>query len=236
MRHPGAVSGPWPQTLSIRGIFMGKEERKSRFETIDIYPVTCERLSNGRSDLEVLDGLIEGGARIVQLREKDLCEKDFFRLAEKFRKRTAEAGMLLIVNDRVDVAIAVGADGVHLGQEDFPVPAAVKVAPGLLIGASSHSLQEALRAQEEGADYVNIGPIFATETKEGVGRFLGPEAISQIAPKLRVPFSVMGGIKESNIRQVLAMGAKRVAVVTAITQASDIAEAVRSFRRIINGE
>ncbi len=215
---------------------MGKEETKSQFESVDIYPVTCERLSNGRSDLEVLDGLIEGGARIVQLREKGLCEKDFFRLAEKFRKRTAEAGMLLVINDRVDVAIAVGADGVHLGQEDFPVPAAGKIGPGLLIGASSHSLQEALHAQEEGADYVNIGPIFPTETKEGVGRFLGAEAISRIAPQLRIPFTVMGGIKESNIGQVLAMGAKRIAVVTALTQAPDIAGAVRSFRRIINGE
>ncbi len=214
---------------------MEKEERKSRFETIDIYPVTCERLSNGRSDLEVLEGLIEGGAKIVQLREKNLCEKDFFQLAEKFRERTARAGVLLIVNDRVDVAIAVGADGVHLGQEDFPVPAAAKIAPGLLIGASTHSLQEALLAQEEGADYINIGPIFTTETKEGVGRCLGPEAIGRIAPKLRIPFSVMGGIKESNIREVLATGAKRVAVVTALTQAPDIAAAVRSFRKIING-
>jgi thiamine-phosphate pyrophosphorylase len=215
---------------------MGKEETKSQFETVDIYPVTCERLSNGRSDLEVLDGLIDGGARIVQLREKELREKDFFRLAEKFRKRTAEAGMLLIINDRVDVAIAVGADGVHLGQEDFPVPAAAKIAPGLFIGASCHTLQEAIRAQEEGADTINIGPIFPTETKEGVGRFLGPEAISRIAPELRVPFTVMGGIKESNIGQVLAVGAKRIAVVTALTQAPDIAGAVRSFRRIINGE
>jgi thiamine-phosphate pyrophosphorylase len=213
---------------------MGKDERRTRFETVDIYPVTCERLSNGRSDLEVLEGLIEGGAKIVQLREKGLCERDFFRLAEKFRKRTAEAGMLLVINDRVDVAIATGADGVHLGQDDFPVPAAVKIAPDLLVGASSHNLEEALRAQEEGADYVNIGPIFPTGTKEGVGRFLGPEAIEEIAPKLRIPFSVMGGIKESNIGRVLAMGATRVAVVTAITQAPDIAEAVRSFRRIIN--
>ncbi len=129
-----------------------------------------------------------GGARIVQLREKDLCERDFFRLAEKFRERTAKAGMLLIINDRVDVAIAVGADGVHLGQEDFPVPAALKIAPDLLIGASSHNLEEALRAQDEGADYVNIGPIFPTGTKEGVKHFLGPGAIAQIDRPSQNPF------------------------------------------------
>ncbi|MCE5336179.1 MAG: thiamine phosphate synthase [Desulfobacteraceae bacterium] len=206
------------------------EKRKALFETVDIYPVTCERLSAGRSDPEVLEGIIAGGARIVQLREKDLCERDFFRLAEIYRERTARAGILLIINDRVDVAIAVGADGVHLGQDDFPVPAARRIAPDLLIGASSHNLEEALRAQEEGADYVNIGPIFQTGTKQGIEHFLGPEAIGEIAPHLSIPFTVMGGIKESNVGLVIAMGAKKVAVVTAVTQAPDIAEALRSFR------
>lgn len=209
---------------------MTREERVSLFQTVDIYPVTCERLSNGRSDLEILEGLIQGGARLVQLREKNLCERDFFKLAERFRERTAEAGMLLIINDRVDLAIAVGADGVHLGQEDFPVPAARKIGPDLLIGVSSHDLREALRAQQQGADYVNIGPIFPTGTKEGIEYFLGPEAIREIAPHLGIPFTVMGGIKESNIEEVLSAGARRIAVVTAITQAPDVAEAVRSLR------
>ena len=212
---------------------MTREQRKSLFKQVDIYPVTCERLSNGRSDLEVLEGLVAGGAKIVQLREKDMCERDFFRLAEKFRERTARAGMLLIINDRVDVALAVGADGVHLGQEDFPVPAARKIGPELLIGASSHDLEEAIRAQEEGADYVNIGPIFPTGTKEGIEHFLGPDEITKIASNLSIPFTVMGGIKESNVSRVLAAGATKVAVVTAITQAPDIAEAVRSFRNRI---
>ncbi len=212
---------------------MERDERKSRFEEIDIYPVTCQRLSSGRSDLDVLEGIIEGGAQIVQLREKDLCERDFFQLAQTFRNRTAEAGILLIINDRVDIALAVGADGVHLGQDDFPVRAARKIAPDLLIGVSSHNLEEALRAQDEGADYVNIGPIFPTGTKEGIEGFLGPEAISKTAPLLRIPFTVMGGIKESNIRQVLEAGARKVAVVTAITQAPDIAQAVRSLRNIV---
>ena len=214
---------------------MGRKERRLLFDSVDIYPVTCERLSNGRTDLEVLAGLISGGARIVQLREKDLGEGDFFRLAELFRERTAKAGMLLIINDRVDVALAVGADGVHLGQEDLPVPAARRIAPELLIGASTHNLREALRAQEEGADYVNIGPIFSTGTKEGVKEFLGPEAISRIAPHLEIPFSVMGGINRSNIKRVLDAGARKIAVVTALTQAPDVSEAVQSFRKMIKG-
>lgn len=209
---------------------MDREERRSLFEQVDIYPVTCERLSNGRSDLEVLEGVMRGGARIIQLREKGLCTKDFYRLAEKFRERTAAAGVLLIINDKVDVAVAVGADGVHLGQDDLPIRAARRIAPDLLIGASSHDIEEALRAQEEGADYVNLGPIFPTETKEGAGHFLGPDAIGRIAPKLAIPFTVMGGIKETNIGEVLSRGARRVAVVTAITQAPDIARAVRDLK------
>lgn len=210
------------------------QEKKVLFEQVDIYPVTCERLSNGRSNIEVLRGIIEGGARAIQLREKELCERDFYKLALAFREMTSRAGVLLIINDRVDIAMAVEADGVHLGQDDFPVPAARKLAPELLIGASTHDLEEALRAQEEGADYVNIGPIFLTGTKEGVKHYLGPEAIPSISSRLRIPFTVMGGIKESNIGRVLSAGARRVAVVTAITQADDIARAVRSLRSLIN--
>lgn len=212
---------------------MNRQARKSSFDRIDIYPVTCERLSNGRSDIEVLEGLVAGGAGIVQLREKEMPERDFYLLAERFREITAGAGMLLIINDRVDVALAVGADGVHLGQDDFPVPAARRIAPDLLIGASSHNLEEALRAQEQGADYVNIGPIFPTGTKTGIEHFLGPEAIGAIAPSLKIPFTVMGGIKESNIDLVLRAGARRIAVVTAITQAPDIAQAVKNLKKRI---
>ena len=141
--------------------------------------------------------------------------------------------MLLIINDRVDIALAVDADGVHLGQEDLPLSAARRIAPELLIGISTHSREEALKAQGEGADYVNIGPIFPTRTKEGVTRFLGPEAIPGIAAGLEIPFTVMGGIGDANIEQVLAQGARRVAVVTAVTMADDMAGAVAALRETI---
>ena len=212
---------------------MNREERIRRFREVDLYPVTCEKLSAGRSDIEVLEGMIRGGAGIVQLREKEYSDRDLYDLAVKFRKRTAEAGMLLIVNDRPDIALAVGADGVHVGQDNLPVAAVRSIAPELLIGASSHNLDEALRAQADGADYVNIGPIFPTGTKEGIKKLLGPEAVAAIGPHLSVPFTVMGGINGSNITQVLANGARRVAVVTAVTLAPDIGAAVRSLREII---
>jgi thiamine-phosphate pyrophosphorylase len=213
---------------------MNREARKARFEQVDVYPVTCEHLSAGRSDIEVLEAIIEGGARIVQLREKELSIRDLYQLALRFREITAKADVLLIINDRLDIALAVEADGVHLGQDDLPLTAARKLAPDLIIGASTHSLEQAMHAREAGADYVNIGPIFPTRTKEGVGRVLGPDAISTISPSLKVPFTVMGGINGSNIDQVIAKGARRIAMVTAITQAPDITAAVRSFRERIN--
>ena len=212
---------------------MQREARRNAFKQVDIYPVTCERLSGGRSNLEVLKAVIQGGARIIQLREKEYSGKKMYDLALKFREITTKAGVLLIINDHVDIAMAVEADGVHLGQDDFPLNAAKKIAPELLIGASTHSLKEAIQAQKEGADYINIGPIFPTGTKEGIERFLGPEAIAAISPEIHVPYTVMGGISESNIDQVLANDARRVAMVTAITQAPDIAAKVRALREKI---
>jgi thiamine-phosphate pyrophosphorylase len=214
-------------------VAMTRKERKARFDEIDVYPVTCERLSAGRSDLEVLDAVIRGGARIIQLREKEHSKRDLYRLALSFREISATAGMLLIINDHLDIALAAGADGVHLGQEDLPLAAARMLAPDLLIGVSTHSLDEALEAEREGADYVNIGPIFPTTTKAGVDRGLGPVAIGSIASRISVPFTVMGGIASGNLDQVLARGARRIAMITAITQAPDVAEAVRVFRQRI---
>jgi thiamine-phosphate pyrophosphorylase len=154
-------------------------------------------------------------------------------MALEFRSATEKAGVLLIINDRVDIARAVKADGVHLGQDDLPVSVARKLAPDLLIGASTHSLEQAIKAQEEGADYVNVGPIFPTKTKEGMDYSLGPEAVTGIGSKVKVPFTVMGGINDTNIHEVVARGAKKVAMVTALTQAEDVTEAVRTFRKEI---
>jgi thiamine-phosphate pyrophosphorylase len=212
---------------------MRREARKQMFHQVDIYPVTCEELSEGRSNLEVLEAVIRGGTKIIQLREKEYQKRDLYHLALKFREMTARAGVLLIINDHVDIALGVEADGVHLGQEDLPVQIATKLAPELLIGASTHSLEQALQAEKDGADYINIGPIFITKTKEGVESSLGPEAIARISPHIEVPFTVMGGINEENLDLVLAKGARRVAMVTAITRAEDIAAKIRALREKI---
>jgi thiamine-phosphate pyrophosphorylase len=212
---------------------MDRSSRQKLFAEVDLYPVTCAGLSAGRTNLEVVEAVISGGARIVQYREKNLSDGERFSQALAMRKLTARTGALLIINDRIDVALAAGADGVHLGQGDLPVAAARQLAPELLIGASTHSLDDAITAQEAGADYVNIGPIFPTTTKEGLQDFLGPEAVAEIGPRLNVPFTVMGGITAGNMKEVLVRGARRIAVVTAVTEAADIAAAVRSLREII---
>jgi thiamine-phosphate pyrophosphorylase len=226
------LSNEWSAKIIklVGGNEMKKEARRLLFQQVDVYPVTCEKLSEGRSNLEVLEAVIRGGAKIIQLREKEYQKKDLYYLALKFREMTAKDGVLLIINDHVDIALGVQADGVHLGQDDLPLTVASQLAPELLIGASSHSLEQALQAVKDGADYINIGPIFPTRTKEGVERVLGPEAISTISPHVEVPFTVMGGINEENIEQVLAQGARRVAMVTAITRAADIAKKVRSLQ------
>ncbi len=210
-----------------------KAERIQAFDKIDLYPVTDSGQSLGRTNEEILEGLIAGGARIVQLREKNLAKKDLYLMARRFRQRTERAGMLLIINDHVDIALAVGADGVHLGQEDLPLEAARKVAPELLIGISTHSLDEALAAQRGGADYINIGPIFPTDTKATPMAPLGPGAIIDIKEHLTIPFTVMGGINEGNIGRALAAGASKLAVVTAVTRARDVTTAVRDLRQRI---
>jgi thiamine-phosphate pyrophosphorylase len=212
---------------------MNRKKRLATFKKIDIYPVTCQELSDGRTDLEVAAAVLAGGAKIIQLREKHWTKKDLYDLALEFRKQTRSCNALLIINDHVDVAQAAGADGVHLGQEDLPVEAARKIAPGLIIGASSHSLKEALKAEKDGADYVNIGPIFPTRTKADAQRFLGLEAIAEIGSKLTVPFTTMGGITPDNIHSVLKAGARCVAMITGITRAADITQRVLQLRKTI---
>lgn len=208
------------------------DERMARLAKVGLYPVISgPEFNAGRDYLETMELVLQGGAAMVQLRAKAMSDLAMLRLAQGARRLTEAYSALLIVDDRVDIALAAGADGVHVGQEDMPVDVARAIAPDLIIGASSHNLAEALRAQEQGASYVNIGPIFPTATKSGLPTFLGPEAIGQIAPKLKVPFTVMGGIKLENLHLVLEQGARIVAVVTAVTAQRDCAAAVRAFEQ-----
>ncbi len=208
-------------------------ERMQRFDASDLYVVITEEFCAGRNCLEVLDAVLHAGVTLIQYREKDWDDLKLFTIGEEFRRKTEAADALLIVNNRIDLALGIEADGVHLGQSDMPIHAARSVAPSLIIGASTHSLDDAETARKEGASYYNIGPIFATNTKELAMEALGPEAIESIAPGIDLPFTCMGGIKPDNIHEVLSRGAKHPAVVTAVTQQDDITAAARGLREQI---
>lgn len=211
------------------------EELLQRFRETDLYVVITGSFCAGRPVLAVLDDVLAAGVGVVQLREKDLDARDLLACARAFRERTLKAGALLIIDDRIDIALAAGADGVHLGQRDLPVHEARRIAPSLIIGASSHTPEQARAAEEAGASYVNIGPIFPTATKETGIPPLGPAAVGRTAPLLTIPFTVMGGIKLHNVGELIERGARHVAVVTAVTAADDVAGAARALRRAILG-
>ena len=212
---------------------MKLEERMELFERTDLYVVITKEFCGGRPALEVLEAVLDAGVKIVQFREKELPGCELFNRASAFRNATEIAGAQLIINDRVDIAIAVGADGVHLGQSDIPISSARLMAPDLIIGASTHSLYDAIYAQEGGASYVNIGPIFPTQTKIDASSIVGPEMIETVAGEVMIPYTVMGGIKLDNIDEVLNRGAKHVAVITAVTEAEDPCGAAKELREVI---
>lgn len=214
---------------------MDHAQRLTRFNQADLYVVITGAFCAGRPALDILDQTLAAGVKLVQMREKEMSGRALYQLAREFRRRTEAAGALLIIDDRLGLALASDADGVHLGQEDLPLKAARRIAPELIIGASTHALEEALAAQDEGASYVNIGPIFATQTKPGVIP-LGVEAIDRIAPRLKIPWTTMGGITRENISQVVARGAKHPAVMSAVTAAADPRAAAMELRQIILAE
>ena len=203
--------------------------RMERFRKSRLYVVTSQEFSRGRSTIEIVDMILAGGLRLVQLREKGLSKAELLKLAAEVRRQTLAAGALLIINDHPDVALAVGADGVHLGQGDQPVAEVRRKAPDLVIGASTHSVAEARAAQAAGASYVNIGPLFPTGTKQTTGQFIGIEGLQTISSCLTVPFTVMGGIKKSHIPALVAAGADIIAVVTAVTMADDPAREAKNL-------
>ncbi len=175
----------------------------------------------------------EGGVDILQLREKNLPSRELINLARRLKVICAQYGALLIINDRVDVALAAEAHGVHLGQNDLPIAVARTIlGHGRLIGISAHSVAEALQAQAAGADYVSCGPLWATPTKPDYAP-VGLVLIEQYKRTIRIPFFAIGGIDAVNIDQVLSAGAERIAVVRAVWNAPDPRAAASELKRQI---
>ena len=210
-------------------IYHTEKERVEAFKQASVYPVVTTDFCAGRNPLDVVRSILEGGAKVVQVREKTMCDHDYLELLKAARKLTDEFGALLIADDRLDAALLADADGVHLGQDDLPCAEARKLAPQLFIGVSTHNRDELLAAQRDGCSYLNIGPIFPTGTKSLSMNPLGLETLSELAPQVKVPFSVMGGIKFSHLKTLRSHGCLHIAAVTAFTQAENPAAEVRKW-------
>ena len=209
------------------------EERMELFKSSDLYPVISSEFCNGRSVCEILSGIASAGAKIVQIREKNISDLAMFELVKRCKEITDRYGMLLIVDDRLDIAMAAGADGVHLGQDDFPLAEARCLAPEMLLGASTHNADEICKALADGCSYLNMGPMFPTKTKSVACGALGLDRIEELKKLVTCPYSVMGGIKEQHLALLSAKGYRHIAMVTEITQAPDVAAKVKELRQIM---
>lgn len=211
---------------------MEKQTTKPVFPA-GLYGITAEKFSAGRTNLQVAQEMIKGGIRLIQYREKRPHKSFAEMLAEcqTLRQLTREAGVLFIVNDYPDIALLVDADGVHVGQDDFPVPEVRRlIGPNKLIGLSTHGPEQAATAVAAGADYIGVGPIFSTQTKEDVCAPVGLGYLEHVVRTCPLPFVAIGGIKEHNLHQVVSRGAKTVCLVTEIVSATDIAATTRRLQ------
>jgi len=219
------------------------EKRLKQFvDDVGVYPVSCEKLAAGRTDREWLDQVIAGGAQIVQLRDKESTDRELLAKARYFREKTHEAGVLFFLNDRLDIALLTDVDGMHVGQKDLPPAEIRKLAPDILIGFSCNTEEQTMALGREveqkksAVSYYNIGPLFETGTKEGLHHFLGVDGIENFSRHCTLPFTVMGGIKRNHLDELLSAGARRIAVVTAISMAEDIAKETAGWQqRIVSG-
>ncbi len=199
-----------------------------------LYVITDARLARGRSHLEVIRAAIEGGATIVQYREKEGTTRQLVEEALALHRLTREAGVPLIVNDRLDVALAVEAEGVHVGQDDMPATLTRRLmGQERMVGVSATNLQEALQAEKDGADYLGMGPIFATPTKPDAAPPMGLEGLAEVCRRVSIPVVAIGGINEDNAAAVIEARADGVAVVSAIVAAPDVAAAARRLREVV---
>ena len=202
-----------------------------------VYVVTDRSLSRGRSTVDVVREAVAGGATCVQLREKRASTREFLEEARAVQAVLREQNVPLLINDRVDIALAAGAAGVHLGQQDMPIAEARKWGPpSWIIGISAESIEDAIRAEKEGADYIGVSPVFSTPTKTDTAVPLGLEGLRAIRAAVRIPLVAIGGIQLRNAREVIRAGADGLAVVSAIVSADSPREAAAALRREIEIE
>lgn len=202
-----------------------------------IYGITAEKFSKGRTNIEVVEEMIRGGIKTIQYREKK-HQKDVGEMlveCRRIRELTRDNDVTFIINDHVDLALLVDADGVHVGQEDLPVEAVRSlIGEEKIIGLSTHSPEQAEKAIAQGADYIGVGPIFTTKTKEDVCDAVGLEYLDYVVAHSPLPFVAIGGIKEHNIDEIIIRGARSICLVTEIVSSEDIYSTVVRLQSQMN--
>ncbi len=207
--------------------------KKSKLKEIDFYLVTDSGLSRNGT-LNDVEQAINAGCKIIQYREKNKSTRQMIEEAAQLKKM-CEKKAIFIVNDRVDVAIAVNADGVHLGQEDMPFEIARKIlGVEKIIGLTTHDIEESLNAEKMGADYIGLSPIFETSTKKDAGMSCGTSMLSRVRQEVKLPVVAIGGINKSNVGKVIKAGADAVVSISAVVCAAHVYEEVSGFIKIIN--
>lgn len=206
---------------------------KERLNDIDLYFITDSRLTR-RTVLEDVESAVRAGVKIIQYREKDLNTREMTYKAKKIGQLCRKHDVLFIINDRVDIALVVDADGVHLGNEDMLYQDARRLlGDKKIIGLTVHNVGEAIEAEIIGADYIGISPIFETSTKPDAGTPSGVDLIKYIKKAIKIPFVAIGGINQDNIKSVLEAGARSIAVISAIVTKDDVEKECKKFREVI---
>lgn len=204
--------------------------------TVDfnVYLITDRKQGQGKKYFEKIESALRSGIKAIQLREKDLTVKELISHAMNIREMTERHNAKFFINDRVDVAMAVGADGVHLGRQSMPVGAVRKIkGKDFLIGVSTHSIEEAIEARNDGADFITFGPIYETPSKVKYGRPVGIDILKRVVQDVSMPVFALGGINEKNIPEVMAAGVKGVAMISAIFSADHIEEKTKEIVRLV---
>jgi thiamine-phosphate pyrophosphorylase len=204
---------------------------------LSLYVLTDAGLSQGRSHLEVVEAALAGGATAIQFRDKHLATREYLEIGQRLRDLCRQAGATFIVNDRLDLALALQADGVHLGPADLPPYYARRIAPSdFLIGVSVDNVAEALAAVEQGASYLGAGPVFPTRTKLDTGPVMGLDGLAAIVRAVAVPVVGIGSIGRANLAQVISTGAAGAAIISAAVGAVDVRQATAEMRASIDAE
>jgi thiamine-phosphate pyrophosphorylase len=199
-----------------------------------LYLVTDAGISLGRTPTQVVEAAIRGGVTVVQYREKSASTRRMMEEARELRQLCRAGGVPFIVNDRIDVALAVDADGVHVGQDDMPAPLARRlIGKRRILGVSAADVDEARKAEEQGADYVGASPVFATPTKPDAPPPVGIDGLRRMAGAVSIPVVAIGGMNAENARSIILAGAAGVAVISAIVGARDVEAAARAIREAI---